>query len=68
MKKISDTKAISRRKALALMGLGAALGLLAASVPVSDAEAHRHGATPGAARGPAGEASRPLPHGAPSST
>jgi hypothetical protein len=40
---ITKPEAMSRRKALALVGLGAALGLVASSVSVSDAEAQTVG-------------------------
>ena len=43
MNKIGNTEAISRRKALALVGLGAVLGLAAATVSVSEAEAQTVG-------------------------
>jgi hypothetical protein len=43
MTEITQPEAMSRRKALALVGLGAALGLVASSVSVSDAEAQTVG-------------------------
>jgi hypothetical protein len=43
MNKIGNTEAISRRKALALVGLGAVLGLAGATVSVSEAEAQTVG-------------------------
>jgi hypothetical protein len=43
MSKIGNTVAISRRKALTLVGLGAVLGLAAATVSVSEAEAQTVG-------------------------
>jgi hypothetical protein len=43
MNKISNAEAVSRRKALALVGLGAVLGLSVASLSVSDAEAQTVG-------------------------
>lgn len=43
MNKISNAEAVSRRKALALVGLGAVLGLSGASLSVSDAEAQTVG-------------------------
>ncbi len=43
MTEITKPEAMSRRKALALVGLGAVLGLAASSVAVSDAEAQTVG-------------------------
>jgi len=43
MNGIAKPEAMSRRKALALVVLGAVLGLAASSVPVSDAEAQTVG-------------------------
>jgi hypothetical protein len=43
MNEIAKPEAMSRRKALALVGLGAALGLVASSVSVSEAEAQTVG-------------------------
>ena len=43
MTEITKPEAMSRRKALALVVLGAVLGLAASSVPVSDAEAQTVG-------------------------
>jgi hypothetical protein len=43
MNKISNADTVSRRKALALVGLGAVLGLSVASLSVSDAEAQTVG-------------------------
>ena len=43
MNGIAKPEAMSRRKALALVGLGAVLGLAASSVSVSDAEAQTVG-------------------------
>jgi hypothetical protein len=43
MNEIAKPEAMSRRKALALVGLGAVLGLAASSVSVSDAEAQTVG-------------------------
>ena len=43
MDEIAKPEAMSRRKALALVGLGAVLGLTASSVSVSDAEAQTVG-------------------------
>jgi NAD(P)H-nitrite reductase large subunit len=43
MTEITKPEAMSRRKALGLLGLGAALGLVASSVSVSDAEAQTVG-------------------------
>ena len=43
MNRISNAEAVSRRKALALVGLGAVLGLSGASLSVSDAEAQTVG-------------------------
>jgi hypothetical protein len=43
MNKMSNAEAVSRRNALALVGLGAVLSLSAASLSVSDAEAQTVG-------------------------
>jgi len=43
MTEITEAEAMSRRKALALIGLGTVLGLAASSVSVSDAEAQTAG-------------------------
>ena len=43
MTEITKPEAMSRRKALALVGLGTVLGLAASSVSVSDAEAQTVG-------------------------